>query len=540
MTFLRDRISLFIKEYKYTILIYILLFIFSFLFRGSLKGFNAKSVVFAILNAFVIFFAFFFFARTFLRIPVVILLSVIITFESGLFYVYHNPMNYGVIASIIATNFTEAIDMIKIALPFGLLTLVMFGFLLYKSSTELKKVKNKKVYFSIPIIIIILFIYPPFSFIKEGGMPVEDVKSDLRTQPATLYYSLTNMKYPFIISDLFLIASYYEHISKFKKEANKPKSLPAGVMLEKEGDFDKIIVVIGESAVDNHLSLYGYPLKTTPFLDSLSVKSNLLSYYKNVIAPAPYTLESLRISLSFSTALDIEPFFEKKNIFHLAKDAGYETAWVSSLPQFGISNSAISEIASNADIGIYEADSVADDLGLKRKLSPILKNNKKQFIALHLIGSHLDYKRRYDAVDSEFLGFEGETIDYDKTIHHTDRVLSSIFNLFKNEGESVLIYYFSDHGEVINKGHAIPNRYKVQYQIPLVALQNKETINTDSIILKYYNTETGRLSTSSNIYILSEILGYSVDESLIKKARIDGEYLYQPYGTPCLYEQIKK
>lgn len=100
------------------------------------------------------------------------------------------------------------------------------------------------------------------------------------------------------------------------------------------------------------------------------------------------------------------------------------------------------------------------------------------------------------------------------------------------------MYYYPDHGEIINKGHAVLNKYKVQYQIPLVIMQNKPIFSPDSIVRKYYNKSTGRLNTTNNTYIISEMLGYHISDSLINKARIEGEYISQPNRKPIKYEQV--
>ncbi len=60
-----------------------------------------------------------------------------------------------------------------------------------------------------------------------------------------------------------------------------------------------VILIIGESTQRNYLNLYGYPLPTTPKLNTLRDSQNLF-VFSNVISPATHTDESLRKVLTFS------------------------------------------------------------------------------------------------------------------------------------------------------------------------------------------------------------------------------------------------
>lgn len=548
----KSRLISFVSKYKYTICFYIILLALSLIFRISVKGDNLfKDIFFALVNASVLLFALIIFARTFLRIPVVIILSLLMTIDVGLFYVYNSPMNHSVIASIFETNISEVRDVMKMVLPIGLLAFCTFIFLSVKSSVEIRKVLKINV---LTIVIALLFSISVFYIIPvvfykgeetmgdQGedniGVTIEFIKN---SSFFSFYLEKINDKYPFVIRDVFLTGAYLDEMARIKEDLLKVKSLPQGIIFDSiaANNIDKIILVIGESANRENFSLYGYSVKTTPFLDSLSFSTDLLSYYDNIISPSCFTREALRLTLSYSTPLNLKPFTENKNLINLAKDAGFKTYWVSNQGRFGAYNSLMNILANNADSCFFNTKVDADDLDLIPHLRNMMGEKEKQFFIVHLQGSHWLYSSRYDDKDTKALGITGEYIDYDKSLHHTDRVLAQIYKESRAYDENVLLYYYSDHGEVINVGHGMLNEFRIQYRIPLVVMQNRSFINSDSIICKYYDEKSNLLSTSSNIYILGEFMGYKVADSLIQKSKVEGRYTYQADGTYCLYESIK-
>lgn len=120
---------------------------------------------------------------------------------------------------------------------------------------------------------------------------------------------------------------------------------------------------------------------------------------------------------------------------------------------------------------------------------------------------------------------------YDCSIKHTDSVLSKLFRVMQNEsqGKSSVIFYFSDHGEVINEGHGImltgDEKLKDEYQIPFVIIPSSDSIDVDRYVLPYLNDSI--VNSNSVSYILSSFLGYSLDEQLIKRANHEAQYFEQ-------------
>lgn len=437
------------------------------------------------------------------------------------------------------TDANEAISMSKVFLPIGILVFSLSFILILFATKEMRNKKRIHPAISISYLILGVLIIPNILSAKEGNHDKEIVLDTFKVSPFLFLSEVICVKYPFITGDIFLYAAYCSEMRKFRESATKNKKLPEGIILNKtEDNPPKIILVIGESALRTHFSLYGYELPTTPFLDSLYTHSEQLSLYNDIISPAGYTRESLRITLSFATVHEKQPFLEEKNLLNLANDANYETFWISSQGRFGLHDNYIGMVASCAKNASYQDGLDKDDLKLVPMLKNVLKKDKQQFICMHLRGSHMSYKDMYDKKDSEALGYEGKTIDYDKTIHHTDRFFREVYNTLNTLEDNFIILYLSDHAEVINSGHGIRNKFKDQFKIPFLTIQKGNHRDTHAIIKRYYNEECGLLNSSSMIYILAEILGYQVPEFYAEKARKETEYIYQTDGSIKRFSEI--
>jgi len=457
-----------------------------------------------------------------------------------LYFAYGAPLNMGVLASIFETNIGEVYSMSLTIFPVALVSLIVFMFLLSKSSIEMRRGTKIKLIYSLSFMIINLTIFPIVLVLvrQTSYRTFPEMVSEYKIAPLIFYSQVLSMKYPFVTGDIPMIASYFNEMAKFRSAIDKERFLPEGITYkENSTNPDKIILIMGESSSCMNYSLYGYGVKTTPFLDSLSVEEGLLTHYKNVIAPASFTREAVTLTMSFATPKDRAPFFDEKHILNIAKDKGYEIGWISNNGRLGVNDSYIGMIAATADFSAYRDEAVKDDLRLIPLFETNVKPGVRQFIVVHLKGSHESYRDKYDKVDTAALGSDGETIEYDKSIHHTDRTLSGIYRLVKDLDENVLIYYLSDHGEVVNRGHAIMNKFKDQFKIPLILIQNRPFMDTDSIINKYYDNE-GRLNSVGTPYILSEIMGYDIPNDLVEKSKEDGKYILQPDGSVILYNNI--
>lgn len=144
-------------------------------------------------------------------------------------------------------------------------------------------------------------------------------------------------------------------------------------------DYENYVVVIGESMRSDFMSLYGFPLKTTPLIDAFNAK-----IIDDFIAPSPYTIVSLPRMLSVVDE-DGKPH-ANNNVVNLAKAAGFKTHWISAQGYSGVWNVGVAEISQYADSKFYTA--VPNDFLLLPRIQEALNEDGDKVIFVHLIGSH--------------------------------------------------------------------------------------------------------------------------------------------------------
>lgn len=204
-------------------------------------------------------------------------------------------------------------------------------------------------------------------------------------------------------------------------------------------DIDTYVIVLGESARPNNMSMYGYKRQTTPCCDAQK-KSMLI--FNRAYSPSSVTATAVPIALSKASITNLQFTDYSDNIVHIANHLGLKTFWFSNQGQYGNYSNAITGMAMNCHEkewlpnGSYDKD-------LLPLFKKALDDKERKLIILHLYGSHIPCEHRYPATDAIF---NGHTPDdhYDNSIHYTDSLLGDIFDSLQDMRASVL--YFSDHG----------------------------------------------------------------------------------------------
>jgi len=112
-------------------------------------------------------------------------------------------------------------------------------------------------------------------------------------------------------------------------------------------------------------------------------------------------------------------------IIDMAGNAGYQTAWYSRQNWNGIYDTLVKIVAQQADKTVYY-DKGHDEVLVSPLLNAV-RQGKRQFLVIHIWGSHLGYGERYDAFDYSLASrTPKEFRQYDATIAHTDRVLEAV------------------------------------------------------------------------------------------------------------------
>ncbi|KAA1174566.1 phosphoethanolamine transferase [Photorhabdus heterorhabditis] len=275
--------------------------------------------------------------------------------------------------------------------------------------------------------------------------------------------------------------------------------------IQEDKDIDLYILLIGESARRDHMSLYGYDKTTTPTLDMM--RENML-IFNQAISPAPVTILSVPISLSNITLYQLRnKTHYADNIISLAKDARFKTIWISNQGKAGKSNSLITAISNMSDNQKWNKY-IGYDEELLPYLDDTLEQKGKKLIIMHIYGSHEPSCNRFP--DNKLISFSSNEDDncYDSSIAYTDQLIRKIINKIKGNKASIL--YFSDHGlQRLDKDgniryhHGVSNPRKDAYNIPLFIWYNNN-VNPQYRHTGVINTH---FSTSDNYYLISDWLG---------------------------------
>lgn len=210
-----------------------------------------------------------------------------------------------------------------------------------------------------------------------------------------------------------------------------------------------VIVIIGESETRTLMNAYNPAApKNTPWLTSVKDDSHF-TLFTNVYSCVWYTVPVLEHALTESNFYNDKEFNESISIVDMAKKAGYRTYWFSNQGSVGVADTPISLIANTADVAEW-VDRDLKESTLDSALLHFLKNvnpNEKNFIVLHIMGSHIEYRNRYPAEFQHFNdGKINQEADYDNTILYTDWFLSQVFGYAEAHLHLDALLYFSDHG----------------------------------------------------------------------------------------------
>ena len=278
---------------------------------------------------------------------------------------------------------------------------------------------------------------------------------------------------------------------------------------------DLVVLIMGESSLVSRYSAYGYHKPTTPLMAEVFNQKNGGCIINNSHSSASFTMDSIPMTLSFNIPESNDNLFINKSIIEMAKYNNYKTYWLASYRQGikGSSNAKFGFIARKSDV-IDFTDKI-HDINLSKLLEQYLKkdNAPKKFIFIHLRGSHQPYSDGYDEIDKQALP---DAEDYDLTIHHTDRTVKAIYDVVNKYSRNYSIIYTSDHGEIVNVGHGMSSGID-QFLIPFMFISTNNRF--DCQFIESFRSSNGYLSGLMNKYILSNLLGYQIDQAILDKEK---------------------
>ncbi len=238
-------------------------------------------------------------------------------------------------------------------------------------------------------------------------------------------------------------------------------------------NYDKIVVVLGESALSDNMSIFGYGRPTTPFAE----RSGAFAF--DTLAPSNQTRYSLAMMLTPAAPDAFDKFFRSHSLVGELRRCGIHTLWVSNQGKRGEYDSFTTSLAMEADEQVFLNEWSWEDSQLDESVVRVLQERgrfqvRKQATFIHLIGSHTAYRERVPAG----FGFKdppGVVTDYDNTILYTDYVLSKLHEGFA--GDSTLFVYVSDHGQIVsedNFGSGFLPGYQEEFRTPMLIWSQDE------------------------------------------------------------------
>lgn len=453
------------------------------------------------------------------------ILIFLLSSEISYFIIFNEQISFDVISSVVETNLIEAKGMllsdgVKI---FGIATLLTLA--ISYGITKLYKTQDN--FRWIPGLTIFLYLLSAIMIVNDVRPQINDIKMSMNESRATIG-KLIKSYFPAVIGDVAYFASTMLLNDRYSDTSIIPDFNEVVTGKEDNGN-NTIVIVMGESSLFSRYSIYEYPELTSPALQKIFTQPKSCIVRK-VHSSAPETRDSLAMTFSFSTPESDTNLFKNKSIIEMAKANGYKTWWIGSQELEGLFSSKYGFIARKSDIVRLTN---GHDEHLVPMLTDALEDTSapKKFIIVHLLGNHKPY-HNYDAEDKEALpGAE----EYDLTIHKTDRVVSSLFNDVAKHSNNYIFLYTSDHGEVVNKGHGLM-KGKDQWYIPFLYKSTNDKFGCSFI--EQFRNKDGWLSGLMNKYILSRLIGYTLDKKIVN-SEMNNDRVKAANEKPILFKDTE-
>lgn len=307
-----------------------------------------------------------------------------------------------------------------------------------------------------------------------------------------------------------------------------------------------IVLVMGESTRSKHISLFGYPVKTSPLLEQKCAENHCV--HSPMISGAVTTVTSLQAFFN----LMLEPgnfntvVSKNANLFRIAKEQGYKTTLISVQSSgllYGAGTEYVDNFVSREEIDdaefLQKRDIILTELLDKAELS-----DDKNFIVLHMRSQHAPYTDNYDHLKNELSINSDEKIStsdletanllsYENATRFTDLVIDKIVDHTKSKfgakGKSYL-FFTSDHGEMLGEdglfGH---NQLHIDCaDVPFIAFP----LSGEDNYIKHLMSHTPKTHYDMGLEI-AKLLGVSIKNPNIKDSSIrylHGVNIMYPYS----------
>lgn len=297
---------------------------------------------------------------------------------------------------------------------------------------------------------------------------------------------------------------------------------------------DNVVLVIGESFLKDHSSLYGYDKLTNPLLQKLQSDS-LLFVFESVSSPATHTIPCFQNIMSTYDADSHKEWYQCTTLVEVIDKIGYQTTWLSNQSPKGGYDNVITRYAELCDTSFWVGNkfegakrSTFDEEVLSLFSSVPRNSSKKNFYCFHLMGNHYTFDTRYPLDEwshfketdyVEYMPHQRYNIaTYDNSVLYNDYVVREIIKRF--EEEDTLLLYLSDHAlDIYNSspdyvGHATGSviSKEVCSRIPyMIYLSPECKVLHPEVINIIEKSKMRPLNSTDLIYELMTLLGVKIN-----------------------------
>lgn len=335
-------------------------------------------------------------------------------------------LNTDAVLAIMQTNFTEAKEYLSdyLSIKFYAVFLI-FIFVLYLLNKKAGKLSLKNKGKNFYILLAVAIIFSIFSVYKGKG--------NLLT---------------YIFKDTYIYLQRYDDFNKYKEERKQNINKNIGITDSSDGIY---VLVIGESQNKNYMSAYGYKRPTTPWLESIKNNPDVV-FFSNAHSCHTHTVPVLTYALTAKNQYNDIDLAKAISVIEVAEAAGFETVWLSNQVRYGLWDTPITVIASEANQQEWINKNAGEvtrtdyyDLKLADSLDDI-KYTEKMLIVIHLMGNHGSYSERYPVEFEKFSG-DKDVDDYDNSILYNDYVVENLYKKLSKLQNFKCMIYFADHAD---------------------------------------------------------------------------------------------
>lgn len=345
--------------------------------------------------------------------------------------------------------------------------------------------------------------------IVSGGFTKKVLSSTLTNYfPFNIFYSIKvyNTKYKLQSK---LLHNKHDLTKEYTFKEGKNGSEPLIVML-----------IIGESMRGDLVSKTTMPL--------LSNRPNVVNF-SNAKSFTPSTRLSIPYMLTSASFPNVEQSLGEKTIISIFKYMGFSTSWIGNQGLFGAVETTFASMALEADQLTIKTDlekafpheNIHDGYLLPYFQNTLNNQGKKQFIVMHLLGSHWRFDQRLPKKEIFKRPFMPECINsspaqcskedlrnsYYNSLYYSDIVIDQM--LTKLEDKNAIVIYASDHGISLGENgyfcnaHQEENPLKEQLDIAMFTWASDKFIKNNP---SYLNAQTHEQKPITHDYIFHSLL----------------------------------